>query len=124
MLDLELRLIRNVLILAPAAASEIRAGGLHTVRGRSQDAQESGAGEVLFQFGYFRRNLLAWEHKWDEYHKILNPRHTFATKGNIFDTQIYFLSRSQCHRYKLKAVQPAQKNILCRPVHGAGIDVI
>ena len=56
-----------MLIMATAAACEIRARGLDTVRGRFNDFSDASSGEAGLLFGELRFDFLAGKNEWDEY---------------------------------------------------------
>ena len=91
-LDLELGGVRDVLVLATAAAAEVRAGRRHAVRRWLEDADEFGASEVFFDLGDLGFDFLAHQDERNEHDKFLEARDSFAAEGDIADLQGCFLA--------------------------------
>jgi len=92
-LDAKLGFVGDVLILAAAAAAEIRARRFHAFGGGLNDPHEFGATEILFDLGQFDFDFLAYKDEGNEDDKFIDARDAFAAERDVADANGYFLSR-------------------------------
>src|SRR5581483_9848952 len=84
-LELKLRGIINVLVLATAAVAEIRTEWRHAVWRGSQNSQQARAGEAFLDLGDLDFHFFVHQDKWDKNDEIPDPRDSFATKADIIN---------------------------------------
>ena len=96
-LELQLRWIRKVLILAAAAIAEVAATGLNALGGGLKDSDEPGAGKALFHFGDLRLDSFAAGNERNEDHKIFHSPDAFAAKSGVANRQSQFIANSWTH---------------------------
>ena len=94
-LEFKLTRVSDMLILAAAAIAEIPAGRGDPVRGSLQHFEQPRAGKALLHLGDFDLHLFLWQHKRHKHDKIIHPRHAFATKSNIVDSDDRPLAKRQ-----------------------------
>jgi hypothetical protein len=111
-LDLQLKRVRQVLILASAALPEIPALR-HNPLGRTlDDMNQARASKTLFDLSDFRLHNFTHGYKRYEYDQIRKTRHAFTAEGNIFNCQGDFFARNRTHRGSLSIERTDQKRFL------------
>jgi hypothetical protein len=98
-----------VLILAAAARAEVLTFRRDALRRRRDDAQQFGAGEILFHFRDFRLDRFAGDDKRNEYDKFINASDAFTAEREIVDGQVYFIAKFERHNGRLRILACRKK---------------
>src|SRR2546425_3615817 len=113
-LELQLRWIREVLILAAAAIAEIAASGLNALGRGLKHSDQPGARKAFFNFGDLRLDSFAAGDERDEDHKIFHSPDAFAAKSSVANRQSQFIANSRTHCNRIGGRGWGGKEILRR----------
>ena len=108
--ETELRVIRQVLVLAAAARAKVRATRLHTFGGRLNHAEQPGTRKILLHLAQFRFHHFPGNHERNEHDEIVNAPDTFTAEGHVGNLQRQFLAGTQIHRISLGIRRGPQKS--------------